>query len=242
MATTTHQSTASRPTWLLQLGLGIVVVATISALGIKLYRLHDRAHIRYDPRQEILWLAPPNSDAERKSAIISNTRWRQNYLDIERILWEARDLTDNSSTSLALLERINSLLPEDLASDELVRLESLVGKSLIGEDAQTFARWIVNFYQYRDADQQLKLAINQAPDDHRINLIQNYLANLNARQEKHFGKQASFLFTEENNQTHYFFQRRLVRLDNSLDELEKQAALATIKQDYQAKLESLRSD
>ena len=241
MATTTRPS-STRPTWLLQFALGIAVVVTISALGVKLYRLHDHAHIRYDPRQEIIWRAPTHADVGRRDVIISNTRWRQNYSDIERILWEAQDLGDNSSTSLVLLERINSLLPEDLETDELVRLRNLVEKSLLNEEAQMFAGWIVNYFHYRKTDQQLKLAINQAQDDQRVSLIRSYLANMNATQEKHFGKHAKFLFTQQNDQTYYFFQRSLVRLDNSLNELQKKAALEAIKQDYQAKLESLGAD
>lgn len=240
MSITTHPS-STRLTWLLQFFLGIVVVATIIALGVKLYRLHDQAHIRYDSRQEILWLAPTSSNADRR-ATISNTRWRHNYSDIERILWEAQDLGNNSNSALKLLERINSLLPENLASEELVRLEHLVGKSVVGDDAQTFARWIVSYYHYRKTDQQLKLTINQAADDQQVSLIRRYLANLNNTQEKHFGVHASALFTQQNNQTRYFFQRRLVRLDNSLDQLQKTTALEAIKQDYQIELKSIRSD
>ena len=241
MATTIRPS-STRPNWLIEFVFGIVVVAIIVSLGVKLYRLHDNAHIRYDPRQEILWRAPTSSDLGQKRAIISNTRWQQNYSDIERILWEAQDLGNNSNTSLKLLERINSLLPENLAYDELVRLEHLVDKSVLSDNAPTFARWIVNYYHYKKTDQQLKLAINKAPDDQRMGLIRSYLTNLSATQEKIFGVHASFLFKQQNNQTHYLYQRRLVRLDSSLDELQKKAALEKIKQGYQAKLESLRSD
>lgn len=232
----------SRPTRLLQFFLGVVIIATIGVFGVKLYRLHDHAHIRYDPRQEILWLTPTTSDPKRKSPIISNKRWRHNYSDIERVLWEAQALGTKPSAPLELLERINKLLPENLAPDELLRLRSLVEKSVLSDNAQTFARWIVSYYHYRNTDRQLTLAINQAPDDQRVALIESYLINLNTAQEKLFGNHASTLFKQENSQTRYFYQRRLVRLDDSLDEQQKKTALAALKQDYQAKLQYFRPD
>lgn len=232
----------SRPTRLLQFFFGMAIIATIATLGIKLYSLHEHAHIRYDPRQEVRWLAPNSSDTERKNIVISNTRWRHNYSDIERVLWEAQDIGNKSGAPLMLLARINSLLPENLADDELQHLTSLVERSLIDDHAKIYARWIVNYYNYMKTDQQLKSAINRAPDAQRMAQIRGYLVDLNRRQEEHFGTNASFLFEQQNSQTHYFYQRRLVRLNNSLNEQQKKAALDAIKLDYQRELETLRSE
>jgi len=232
----------SRPARLFHFLLVLIVVATIAALSVKLYRLHDHAHIRHDSRQEIVWLAPTGLNTERSSLEISNTRWRVNYSAIEHVLWEAQDLNDISNTTLNLLERIYRLLPENLALDEIARLRSLVEKSVLSDKGERFAGWIVNYYHYRKIDQQLKATLNLAADNSRVALITNYLDNLDERQKKYFGVHALTLFKQQNYQTRYFYQRRLVRLDDTLDALQKKTALAAITQDYQEQLESLKID
>jgi len=219
----------------------LLTLAAIMVLGYKLYRQHDHAHIRYDPRQEISWIVPNASEPDQRNRIISNARWRINYSDIERILWEAQDRGSISPARLSLLERVHRLLPNDLTTQELIRLESLVKKSMQANIGKALADLIVKHYSYSHFDQKQRQEINQAGGQRSAILIGRYLDNLKTSQQSYFGAYATDLFEHRNAQTIYFYQRRLIRLDKSLNESQKKSALEDSKREYQAAISSSKA-
>lgn len=169
--------------------------------------------------------------------LISKHTWKLEFTEIEKIinsleLSPRREILINSYTADKLQGIILLLNPES-SNIEWHRFELLIKKSL-GNEGGDLLTSLVNSYYYYQKDRTAYLnGINNSIPSERLSLLKDSSSTLLNIQSNHFGSRvATRLFKRQNTTTNYLTQRKIVHLNDRLNNVEKKDKLLLLSNTY----------
>lgn len=169
--------------------------------------------------------------------LISKHTWTLEFTEIEKIinsleLSPSQKILINSYTA-DKLQGITSQLNSESSNIEWYRLELLIKKSL-GNDNGDLLTSLVKAYYFYQKDRTVHLnSINNSDPRERLSLLKDSSGTLFNIQSNHFGSHiATRLFKRKNTTTNYLNHRKIVHLDNRLNNIEKKEKLLLLSNNY----------
>lgn len=191
-----------------------------------------------------IWQQPVALEASYPEKISSET-WQFDYDNIEALVRQSKLIHQRGwradRDSLSLLENIIAELPSDISEETFQRIQFLLSKNLIKENADALVDILRKFVQY-----QKRFVIHQETIQKSIKLndldpLKSSAEELLKLQKLVFGAETAIkLFSERNLTSNYLNSRILIRLDTSIDPEAKLKLLFALKADYQNSIERQR--
>ena len=190
------------------------------------------------------WQQPAVLESSYPKKIGSKT-WQFDYDNIESLVRQSKLIHQRGwradRDTLSLLENIIAELPSDISEETIQRIQFLLSKNLIKENADALVDILRKFVQY-----QKRFVIHQETIQKSIKLndldpLKSSAEELLKLQKLVFGAETSIkLFAERNLTSNYLNSRILIRLDTSIDPEAKLKLLSALKADYQNSIERQR--
>lgn len=190
------------------------------------------------------WQQPAVLESSYPKKIGSKT-WQFDYDNIESLVRQSKLIHQRGwradRDTLSLLENIIAELPSDISEETIQRIQFLLSKNLIKENADALVDILRKFVQY-----QKRFVIHQETIQKSIKLndldpLKSSAEELLKLQKLVFGAETAIkLFSERNLTSNYLNSRILIRLDTSIDPEAKLKLLSSLKADYQNSIERQR--
>lgn len=190
------------------------------------------------------WQQPAVLESSYPKKIGSKT-WQFDYDNIESLVRQSKLIHQRGwradRDTLSLLENIIAELPSDISEETIQRIQFLLSKNLIKENADALVDILRKFVQY-----QKRFVIHQETIQKSIKLndldpLKSSAEELLKLQKLVFGAETAIkLFSERNLTSNYLNSRILIRLDTSIDPEAKLKLLSALKADYQNSIERQR--
>ena len=190
------------------------------------------------------WQQPAVLESSYPKKIGSKT-WQFDYDNIESLVRQSKLIHQRGwradRDTLSLLENIIAELPSDISEETIQRIQFLLSKNLIKENADALVDILRKFVQY-----QKRFVIHQETIQKSIKLndldpLKSSVEELLKLQKLVFGAETAIkLFSERNLTSNYLNSRILIRLDTSIDPEAKLKLLSALKADYQNSIERQR--
>lgn len=190
------------------------------------------------------WQQPAVLESSFPKKIGSKT-WQFDYDNIESLVRQSKLIHQRGwradRDTLSLLENIIAELPSDISEETIQRIQFLLSKNLIKENADALVDILRKFVQY-----QKRFVIHQETIQKSIKLndldpLKSSAEELLKLQKLVFGAETAIkLFSERNLTSNYLNSRILIRLDTSIDPEAKLKLLSALKADYQNSIERQR--
>jgi hypothetical protein len=187
------------------------------------------------------WQQPAVLESSFPKKIGSKT-WQFDYDNIESLVRQSKLIHQRGwradRDTLSLLENIIAELPSDISEETIQRIQFLLSKNLIKENADALVDILRKFVQY-----QKRFVIHQETIQKSIKLneldpLKSSAEELLKLQKLVFGAETAIkLFSERNLTSNYLNSRILIRLDTSIDPEAKLKLLSALKADYQNSIE-----
>ncbi len=190
------------------------------------------------------WQQPALLESSFPKKIGSKT-WQFDYDNIESLVRQSKLIHQRGwradRDTLSLLENIIAELPSDISEETIQRIQFLLSKNLIKENADALVDILRKYVQY-----QKRFVIHQETIQKSIKLndldpLKSSAEELLKLQKLVFGAETAIkLFSERNLTSNYLNSRILIRLDTSIDPEAKLKLLSALKADYQNSIERQR--
>ena len=190
------------------------------------------------------WQQPAVLESSFPKKIGSKT-WQFDYDNIDSLVRQSKLIHQRGwradRDTLSLLENIIAELPSDISEETIQRIQFLLSKNLIKENADALVDILRKFVQY-----QKRFVIHQETIQKSIKLndldpLKSSAEELLKLQKLVFGAETAIkLFSERNLTSNYLNSRILIRLDTSIDPEAKLKLLSALKADYQNSIERQR--